>query len=220
MAKVGAKRASELTGKSKSTIQRAMKNGKISYEVDDSGRRLIDVSELERVYGLSKDKKKSSQYGQSEGSAAHSRNEDNGMSAADIELLKARHTLELERLTLQNRMLNEQLCQNADMIADLKAQRDQWQKQAQQVLLTSQHSQKQSDERIAELREREEARIKRAMQQKQQLQQKARMQSEATRLKADNENQKGSTDKGAHSAKSRKDVLGMFSQMFSKKKSA
>ena len=52
MAKVGAKRAAELTGKSKSTIQRAMKSGKVSYEVLDNNRRVVDVSELERVFGL------------------------------------------------------------------------------------------------------------------------------------------------------------------------
>jgi len=52
MAKVGAQRAAELTGKSKSTIQRAMNNGKLSYEMDNNKRRIIDVSELERVYGL------------------------------------------------------------------------------------------------------------------------------------------------------------------------
>ncbi|MAM35235.1 MAG: hypothetical protein CMH28_09190 [Micavibrio sp.] len=52
MAKVGAKRAAELTGKSKSTIQRAMKSGKVSYEVLDNNRRVVDVSELERVLVL------------------------------------------------------------------------------------------------------------------------------------------------------------------------
>ena len=51
MAKVGIQRATELTGRSKSTIQRAMKTGKISYEVDN-GRKLIDVSEIERVFGI------------------------------------------------------------------------------------------------------------------------------------------------------------------------
>lgn len=201
MAKVGAKRAAELTGKSKSTIQRAMKNGKISYEVDDAGRRLIDVSELERAYGLKANKDEKST------STAKSNN-NGGMSIAESELMKARHTLELERLMLQNKMLNEQLNQNADVIADLKAQRDQWQKQAQQVLLTSQHSQKQSDERIAELREREELRIKRAMQQKRQAaEQKARINANAQTLKAENQNEK-------------KETSSFFASIFKKRKSA
>ena len=41
-------------------------------------------------------------------------------------------------------------------------------KQAQQVLLTSQNSQKQSDERIAEMQRREDARIKAAQAKRQQ----------------------------------------------------
>ena len=52
MAKVGPQRAAELTGRSKSTIQRAMNGGKLSFEVDANGRRLIDVSELDRAFGL------------------------------------------------------------------------------------------------------------------------------------------------------------------------
>ena len=52
MAKVGAQRAAVLTGRSKSTVQRAMNAGKLSYEQDANGRRIIDVSELERVFGI------------------------------------------------------------------------------------------------------------------------------------------------------------------------
>ena len=52
MAKVGAQRAAELTGRSKSTVQRSMNSGKLSFEIDGNGRRLIDVSELDRVFGL------------------------------------------------------------------------------------------------------------------------------------------------------------------------
>ena len=52
MAKVGAQRAAELTGRSKSTIQRSMNSGKLSFEIDGNGRRLIDASELDRVFGL------------------------------------------------------------------------------------------------------------------------------------------------------------------------
>ena len=52
MAKVGAQRAAELTGKSKSTIQRAMNSGKLSYDLTQMVDRVIDVSELERCFGL------------------------------------------------------------------------------------------------------------------------------------------------------------------------
>lgn len=155
MAKVGIKRATELTGVSKSTIQRAMKSGKISYEVDNN-RKLIDVSELERVYGM-----------QTGSSSSETAQPESATPSFEIELQKARHALEIDRLEMKVKTLEAQLDTAQDQINDLKAQRDQWQKQAQQVLLTSQHAQKQSDERILEMQKREEARAK-AMQMKRQ----------------------------------------------------
>ena len=142
MAKVGIQRATELTGKSKSTIQRAMKAGKLSYDVDN-GRKLIDVSELERVYGTT---------------IVNEAANTNAAPSYEAELQKARHTLEIDRLELKIKMLEDQLDAANAQIDDLKSQRDGWQKQAQQVLLTSEYAQKQSDERIAELQAREEAR--------------------------------------------------------------
>lgn len=145
MAKVGIQRATDLTGKSKSTIQRAMKQGKLSYDVDGN-RKLIDVSELERVYGIIEN------LGNSESA--------NATPSYETELQKAKHALEIDRLELKIKMLEDQL-DNANLqIDDLKSQRDGWQKQAQQVLLTTEYSQKQADERIAELQQREEARQK------------------------------------------------------------
>lgn len=153
MAKVGAQRAAELTGRSKSTIQRAMKSGKLSYEVDANDRRVIDVSELERVFGLVPQE-------------SETRNKQN----VEAELEKATQMLEMERLKMRIRALEDQLDVANSQIEDLKEQRDQWQKQAQQVLLTSQYSQKQAEELKEELKERERrARIRR--QQQMQMQQ-------------------------------------------------
>jgi len=143
MAKVGVQRATELTGKSKSTIQRAMKSGKVSYSLDN-GRKLIDVSELERVYGT-----------MTTGADA---GDTPSTPSFEMELQKAKHTLEIDRLEMKVKMLEEQLDTANAQIDDLKSQRDSWQKQAQQVLLTSEHAQKQSDDRIAELQRREDAR--------------------------------------------------------------
>lgn len=138
MAKVGAQRAAELTGKSKSTIQRAMNSGKLSYEIDANSRRIIDVSELDRVFGLQNT---------SEGPSQQS---------VEAEMKKAADMLEMERMKMRIRMLEDQLDVAKEQIEDLKAQRDQWQKQAQQVLLTSEYSQKQAEEYKAQLKEREE----------------------------------------------------------------
>ena len=145
MAKVGIQRATELTGKSKSTIQRAMKSGKLSYDIENN-RKLIDVSELERVYGVS--------------SLSDNAANTNIEPSYEAELQKAKHALEIDRLEMKLKLLETQLDTASDQIDDLKSQRDNWQKQAQQVLLTSEHSQKQAEERISELQQREEARAK------------------------------------------------------------
>jgi len=139
MAKIGAQRAAELTGKSKSTIQRAMNSGKVTFDRDANGRRVVDVSELERVFGLKKTEKPAVQ----------------GSDSVEQELEKATAMLETERLKMRIKMLEEQLLTAEKQIDDLKEQRDSWQKQASQVLLTSQYSQKQAEDLQAELKERE-----------------------------------------------------------------
>jgi hypothetical protein len=154
MAKVGAQRAAELTGRSKSTIQRAMNNGKLSYEVDPNGRRVIDVSELDRALGLRQ--------------AGSSSNGFDAGAGVEQELEKASAMLETERLKMRIKMLEDQLEMANNQIADLKDQRDLWQKQASQVLITSQFSQKQAEELRAELKEREaRARARRDQMEKQ-----------------------------------------------------
>lgn len=168
MAKVGAQRAAELTSKSKSTIQRAMNSGKLSYELDANGRRVIDVSELERCFGLSNDDNAGS---------------GNATSSVQQELEKAQSLLETERLKMRIKMLEDQLQAAETQIDDLKAQRDQWQKQASQVLITSQFSQKQAEELSEQLKERERrAKERREAMEKRKLEQKMK------HMQAQNEN--------------------------------
>ena len=40
-----------ITGKSRTTIAKHLNNGKLSFELDDKGNKLVDWSELERTYG-------------------------------------------------------------------------------------------------------------------------------------------------------------------------
>ena len=162
MAKVGAQRAAELTGRSKSTIQRAMNSGKVSFELDHNNRRVIDTSELDRAFGLV---------------------ESSEQSESDAALEKVSIQLESERLKMRIKMLETQLEMAEETIEDLKGQRDQWQKQASQILLTSEHNQKQADELREEIRQRDE-RVRLARQKRQQQRLTQRMQ----KLKAQNEN--------------------------------
>ncbi len=146
MSKVGVQRATELTGKSKSTIQRSMDSGKLSFEVDEAGKRLIDVSELERVYGLKAEKAQDTE----------------GMIKAELE--KAAAMLETERLKMRVRALEDQLHMTREQLDDAKAQREQWQRQASQVLITSQYQQKQTDELREQIRERDKREAERKSQ--------------------------------------------------------
>ena len=146
MSKVGVKRATELTGKSKSTIQRAMDSGKLSFEVDEAGGRLIDVSELDRVFGLKQEKAVDSE----------------GLMKAELE--KAAALLETERLKMRVRSLEDQLHLTREQLDDAKAQREQWQRQASQVLITSQYQQKQTDELREEIRARDKREAERKSQ--------------------------------------------------------
>ena len=52
MKKVGLSEAARLSGKSRSTVHRSIKSGVLSASKDAKGHTLIDVSELERVYGV------------------------------------------------------------------------------------------------------------------------------------------------------------------------
>lgn len=168
MAKVGAQRAAELTGRSKSTIQRSMNSGKLSFELDANNRRIIDVSELERVFGLAP-----------QGSAAPASNDDGGNGNVEAELKRAADLIEMERMKMRIRALEEQLEIRDEQLEDVKGQRDQWQRQAQQVLITSQYSQQQAEELKEQLRERDE----RAKQQRQKM-----LDERTRRMNGQNEN--------------------------------
>tara|TARA_B100001989_G_C24532147_1_gene462235 strand:+ start:25 stop:657 length:633 start_codon:yes stop_codon:yes gene_type:complete len=143
MAKVGAQRAAVLTGKSKSTIQRAMNSGKISYELDQNGRRIIDVSEIERVYGIKKQVEASI--------TVKEKKPITTQQSVSVEAL-----VEKERMSMRIKMLEQQLSTANEHIDDLKTQRDKWQKQASQMLITTQYSQKQAEELRNEIKTREE----------------------------------------------------------------
>lgn len=115
-----------------------MKSGRLSFELDDKGQRVIDVSELERVFGM-----------------APERPLFNDEDAVKAEIQRAHDMIETERMKMRIRMLEDQLHLTQQQLDDTRDQRDQWQKQAQQVLLTSQYSQKHAEDLKEELKERD-----------------------------------------------------------------
>ena len=111
MTKLRLQAAAELTGRSRSTIHRAMKEGRISYEIGESGDRLVDTAELLRVFGERPPEDESNGASNGERHAMHN--------------VALRAKLELERA--KNAMLEER-------IAELKEERDRWREQATRLL--------------------------------------------------------------------------------------
>ena len=111
MPELSLSQAAKLTGKSKSTINRAVKTGKLSATRNDDGSYSIDPAELSRAFGLEPDD-----------SAKRSDAERDG-------------TRLIERIEALETMLNRE----REISADLKEDRDRWRQQAT-ALLTDQRS--------------------------------------------------------------------------------
>jgi hypothetical protein len=52
MAQIGLTEAARLARRNQSTIHRAMQAGRLSYSTDSAGKRVVDVAELDRVFGV------------------------------------------------------------------------------------------------------------------------------------------------------------------------
>lgn len=109
MSELSLSQAAKLTGKSKSTINRAIKTGKISATRHDDGSYSIDPAELSRAFDL-----------EPQDSAKRSDAEPDG-------------TRLLERIEVLEAMLSRE----REISADLKEDRDRWRQQAT-ALLTDQ----------------------------------------------------------------------------------
>ncbi|MDA8308101.1 MAG: hypothetical protein M0Z81_14915 [Deltaproteobacteria bacterium] len=107
---VGLKRASQLVGKDRSTLHRAMVKGKLSYSTSESGERLIDTSELHRVYGI-------------QGAAVEPCNDAPATHSNDAQLTELRAQLETERVKVA--LLTDQL-------QDVRDDRERWRSMAEQ----------------------------------------------------------------------------------------
>lgn len=103
--------AAKATGKSKATISKAIKSGRISAQKDENGVFHIDPSELHRVYPLN----------------------------VSIETLSkpeepGEHIATIRELTARLEAANERLQDKEVVISDLKEDRDRWRQQATALL--------------------------------------------------------------------------------------
>lgn len=106
--------AAKVTGKSKATISKAIKSGRISAVKDDTGTFRIDPSELHRVYPpISQGKQ------------------------LDVPLqtpVNTQETSELKALQVRLDAARERLADKEAVISDLREDRDRWRQQATALL--------------------------------------------------------------------------------------
>lgn len=107
--------AAKLTGKSKTSILRAIKNGRLSYAEKNEHSYKIDPAELFRVYPAVSN----SNHPKSNSTSQQIGTESNPVTLIEVTALRER----LEAVT-------EQLRQSKEYCQDLKNERDRWQQQA------------------------------------------------------------------------------------------
>jgi hypothetical protein len=120
MALIGLKRAAELTGKNQSTIHRAMKANRLAFTVSDDGERLIDPSELHRVFPIL-------------ANAVHESTDASDVPRNNTQLIELRSELEIERV--KNTALRDRLAAVEADKSDLQEDRNRWRMQAEQSQL-------------------------------------------------------------------------------------
>lgn len=106
--------AAKATGKSKATISKAIKNGRISAQKDTSGTFHIDASELHRVYPPT---------------VAGEHLETPAKSASDADISGTLRELQARLEAAQERLSDKEA-----VIADLREDRDRWRSQATALL--------------------------------------------------------------------------------------
>lgn len=111
-------KAAEVSGKSKSTINRAIKSGKLSAHRNDDGSYDIDPSELARAFP-------STRHGTSS-------LEPNTEHAEPFQIKDLEARLEAAHERLQD--ARNRLVEKDDIIADLRSDRDTWRQQATRLL--------------------------------------------------------------------------------------
>lgn len=115
--------AAKVVKKDRKTIQRYLQKGKLSCRVDAQGQKLIEVSELERVFGKIPHPSSVSQPGlMSQKGSSYTTEHETSLLKEKIALLESKISF-LE-----------------SHIEDLKEQRKQWQEQANKLLLTQKNS--------------------------------------------------------------------------------
>jgi hypothetical protein len=116
MAKLGLKKAAEETGKSPSTIHRAMDSGRLSYELNEHGERVVDTAELFRVF------------------VPKSSEETPEAVPGDMSGSLARHDLQLVTLEVELRAAREKTAMLEQLLADMREEQQAARREKERLL--------------------------------------------------------------------------------------
>lgn len=122
MPKISISEASRLAEKPRSTIHRHIGNGKLSKEMDGQGRPVIDVAELERVYGPLQ-KADMPQTGAMRQSATPERDSADRAGLVELEVLRRENALLLDERNDLRRRLDAEAEERRKLTALLTDQR-------------------------------------------------------------------------------------------------
>lgn len=120
MALVGLKKAAYLTGKNQSTIHRAMTDGRLSFTKNEAGERIVETSELNRVFEIKN----------------HESNQCNDapmIACNDVQLAEIKAQLQIEQS--KNIFLEQKINLLEEIRVDLQHDRDNWRGQAERATL-------------------------------------------------------------------------------------
>lgn len=121
---VGLKEATELTNKSHTTIQRAVKSGKLSCSLDENGNRQFDVAELHRVYPVEMPDEQRTHVRSQNSSNTHVR---------DVHEGSAVHVRDVRQNATESALLRQESELLRDQLTDVRKERDDWKQETERL---------------------------------------------------------------------------------------
>lgn len=164
-------KASKLTGKSRTTISKHMKNGTLTFDRDATGNKVISAAELDRVYGLRNPSTKAQQQTPPNSKTLRSERKPGPNQTITQELLKMEReerTREREQLQSQIDNLQEALSKSQEgqnritlLLEHQSKTDDAWQRKLSELETTISNRVEGEREKLKEAAEKQIAKVKR-----------------------------------------------------------
>ncbi len=140
---IGASKAAKIANVARSTIYKDMDDGKLSFTIGSKGKKIINVSELERVYGNLNlpDNKKTSDNVRERQNRTVKKDSSDSVLSVEIKMLRE----QIQRVDQMNERERDRL---EKQIEDLRADRDKWREQSSKLLITYENDKKANLQKI------------------------------------------------------------------------